>query len=193
MLRKCQEKNVRRVEKWSTIFSRNASRIDSRIEISPSSEEKLSLGCRIRKPCATSKISSACPHRASSSACRDTVRNRSRWPSAAPHMRAKGLQHRLPPAPAHRSAEPTRQHKRRLRTIDGVEKICPSLAGTSGFYKGWSKYRAESPAVRSSTSPHAESHRSNSDSADGSRSDQSVQALVCVRPALEGPRSRATA
>jgi hypothetical protein len=164
-------------------FFRNASRIDSRLENSPSSEEKLSLGCRIWKPCATSKNSSACPHRASSSACRDTVRDRSRWPSAAPHMRAAGLQHQLPPAPAHRSADPTRRHKRRLRTFDRAEKICPSFADALGFYKGWSKYRAECPALRSSTSPHAESHRSNSDSADRPRSDQSVQALVCGRPA----------
>ena len=126
MLRKCQEKNVQRVEKWSTIFSRNASCIDSRIEISPSSEEKLGLGCRIRKPCATSKISSACPHRASSSACRDAVRDHSRWTSATPQMRAAGLEHQLPPAPAHRSADATRQHKRLLRSFDRVVRLSPA-------------------------------------------------------------------
>jgi hypothetical protein len=148
MLRKCQEKNVRRVEKWSTIFSRSASRIDSRIEISPSSEEKLGLGCRIRKPCATSKISSACPRRAASSACLDAIRNHSRWASATPHMRATGLQHQLPPAAAHRSTDPTCHHKGRLRTFDRVARLSPA---PQDFIKAGANIE---PNVRHFDGPH---------------------------------------
>ena len=127
-------------------------------------QKKRVFNRRNRKPSTTSKISPSCPHRAYSSACRDSVRDHSRWPSAATHVCARGLQHRLLRASAHRPHDPIRQHERGLGTSSRRTESVRRWSALLGFHKGWSSYRAEGPAPRLSPSPAIESHRSNSDS-----------------------------
>jgi hypothetical protein len=129
-------------------------------------QKKRVFSRRIRKPSTTSKNSRSCPHRAYPSACRDTVRDHSRWTSAATHMRATGLQHRLLRASAHRPHDPIRQHERGLGTSSRRTESVRRWPALLGFHKGWSRYRAECPALRSSPLPAIEPHRSDSASAD---------------------------
>jgi hypothetical protein len=73
-------------------------------------------------------------------------------------------QHRLLRVSAHRSRDPIRQHERGRGTSSRQTESARRWPALLGIHKGWSGYRTECPALRSTPSRAIESHRSNSDS-----------------------------
>jgi hypothetical protein len=96
------------------------------------------------------------------------------WRSFASAFNSTAYARNRPSTPASTCVGPSSRRsdspaQTRSRHIITSKRISPPFAGALGFYKGWSKYRAECPSLRSSTSPAIESHPSNSVSTDRPR------------------------